>query len=190
MRNDKRQDYISWDGYFMGIAAIASFRSKDPNTQNGANIVDPVARVSLSVGYNGMPWGCDDDCFPWVRTAEKEIDKKYMYVEHAEKNAIFNAAKKGISLNGSVMYLYSERGYYPCCDCARAIIQSGIKKVIMAFVINENTDKYDWTATKRMFEAAEIECIIMDDFAKESLKMSDNFEDIGCLRHVKKIDAK
>jgi dCMP deaminase len=179
MKKDKRQKYISWDGYFMGMAAIASFRSKDPNTQNGAYIVDPVTLIPLSVGYNGFPRGCSDDSFPWVRDGDKEYETKYPYSEHSERNAIYNAARKGISLEGSVIYLYSERGYYPCSDCARAIIQSGIKEVIMAFCIKDNTDKYDWTATKKMFEASKIKIRVMDDsFIENVVIISDKFMEI------------
>jgi dCMP deaminase len=161
--SDKRQEYIGWDSYFMGLAAIASFRSKDPNTQNGACIVDPSALTILSMGYNGFPRNCSDDSFPWAREAANKNDCKFPYVEHAERNAIFNAARRGIALEGSHIYIYSEKGYYPCDECTRAIIQSGIKRVIMSFAIKTNTDKYDWTATKRMLSAAQIEVLLMTD---------------------------
>jgi len=152
----KRELYIDWDSYFMGLAAVASFRSKDPSTQNGACIVDPVSMSPLSMGYNGFPRGCSDDEFPWAREADKVYNTKYPYVEHAERNAIFNAARKGVSLDGAEIYIYSEKGYYPCDECTRAIIQSGIVRIIMAFGINENTDKYDWTATREMIKASGI----------------------------------
>ena len=180
MKDDKRKDYITWDGYFMGIATIASFRSKDPNTQNGACIVDPIDMIPLSIGYNGFPRNCEDDSFPWARHAEKEYDTKYPYVEHAERNSIYSAARKGIKIDGSVIYLYSEKGYYPCSDCARAIIQAGIKEVIMASQISDNTDKYDWTATKRMFKASGVKIRIIENvFIIDSDMISGRFKQIN-----------
>ena len=152
--SEKREEYISWDAYFLGLAAMASFRSKDPSTQNGACVVDPDSLSPLSLGYNGFPRGCSDDDFPWGRDSDKPEETKYPYVEHAERNAIFNAARKGISLDGSIMYIYSEKGYYPCDECARAIIQSGITRVIMGWAIDGETDKYSWGATQRMFKEA------------------------------------
>ncbi len=151
----KREEVVSWDGYFMGKAALASFRSKDPNTQNGACIVDMNSHTPLVSGYNGFPRGCSDDEFPW------SSPEKYPYAEHAERNAIFNAAKLGIALDGSVLYFYSERGYYPCADCARAIIQSGIKKVILAFAIQEDTDNWHWSEPLKMLKAVDIPVEIM-----------------------------
>lgn len=150
----KREEYIDWDTYFLGLAALASFRSKDPSTQNGCVIVDPSTLHPLVSGYNGFPRGCSDDEFPWDRTADNIGDTKYPYVEHSERNAIFLAAGRGISLSGSVLYLYSEKGYYPCNECARAIIQSGIREVKMAWAMDGNTDVYDWNITKRMFDKA------------------------------------
>jgi len=157
--NSKRKDYISWNSYFIGLAAISSFRSKDPNTQIGACIVQDDSPVAI--GYNGFPRGCSDNDFPWDREGKHDYETKYPFVEHAERNAIFNAAKRGISLNGATIYLYSEKGYYPCSECARAIIQSGIKKLVMSHAIPENTDKYDWTATKKMLKASEVKIIIL-----------------------------
>ena len=153
MIDDKRKDYLDWDSYFMAIAFISALRSKDPHTRNGACVVNPDTKRIISVGYNGFPRCCSDNEFPWAREAEHSYDSKYDYVIHAERNSI-NNAKQDIS--GSTMYLYSERGYYPCSSCAQDIVQSGIKEVIMAFCIGENTDKYNWTATKRMFKAANI----------------------------------
>ncbi len=91
----KRQDYISWDEYFMGVSVLAAKRSKDPNTQVGACIVD-ANNVILSTGYNGFPIGCSDDVFPWDRSAENRADTKYPYVVHAELNAILNAGGKSL----------------------------------------------------------------------------------------------
>ena len=141
----KRKDYISWDEYFMGIALLSSYRSKDPNTQVGCCIVGSDNRV-LSVGYNGFPIGCSDDEFPWDREAKSSYDTKYNYVAHAELNAILNF--KGISLQGSKLYVV----LFPCNECAKAIIQSGIKQVIYIDDKYANTDGVK--SSKRMFDAA------------------------------------
>ncbi len=138
----KRNDYISWDEYFMGVALLASKRSKDPNTQVGACIVDK-NNVILSTGYNGFPYGCSDDEFPWERDGD---DTKYKYVVHAELNAILNS--RGKSLTGAKLYV----DLFPCNECAKAIIQSGIGEVVYLY------DKYAHTAetqaSKRMLTAA------------------------------------
>ena len=136
----KRKDYISWDEYFMGVAILASKRSKDPNTQVGACIVDN-NNIILSTGYNGFPFGCSDDDYPWCRDGE---DTKYNYVVHAELNAILNA--RGKNLKGARLYV----DLFPCNECAKAIIQSGIKEVVY------KSDKYATSdnviASKRMFD--------------------------------------
>ena len=141
---DKRQDYISWDEYFMGVAILASQRSKDPSTQVGACIIDGEKRI-LSTGYNGFPQGCSDDEFPWNRD-ESVGETKYQYVVHAELNAILNASGK--KLAGATLYV----GLFPCNECAKAIIQSGIKEVIYL------SDKYHGTppmeASRKMLNAA------------------------------------
>ncbi len=141
----KREDYISWDEYFMGVSLLASMRSKDPNTQVGACIVNENKKI-MSVGYNGFPLGCDDNCFPWERKGNSEYDTKYPYVCHAELNAILNNA--GAPLNGCSIYV----ALFPCNECAKAIIQCGIKHVYYL------SDKYKDTdgvrASKRMFDAA------------------------------------
>ncbi len=138
----KRKDYITWDEYFMGIAMLAAKRSKDPNTQVGACIVSP-DNIIISTGYNGMPTGCSDDVFPWAREGE---ETKYPYVVHAELNAILNA--NGRDLRGSRLYV----ALFPCNECAKAIIQSGVKEVLYL------SDKYSDTmlnlASKRMLQAA------------------------------------
>ena len=141
----KRTDYINWDEYFMGIAMLAARRSKDPNTQAGACIVSQ-DNIIISTGYNGMPKGCSDDEFPWDRKGENEAATKYPYVVHAELNAILNAS--GRDLRGSRIYV----ALFPCNECAKAIIQSGIKEVIYL------SDKYHDTmlnlVSKRMLSAA------------------------------------
>ncbi|MBQ4153142.1 MAG: dCMP deaminase family protein [Oscillospiraceae bacterium] len=140
----KRKDYITWDEYFMGVAILASKRSKDPNTQVGACIVSQ-DQIILSTGYNGFPSGCSDDEFPWGRDGN---ETKYPYVVHAELNAILNS--NGKSLHGASIYV----ALFPCNECAKAIIQSGIKEVIYL------SDKYAETdatkASKRMLNAAGI----------------------------------
>ena len=142
----KRTDYISWDEYFMGIAMLAAKRSKDPSTQVGACIVSE-DNIIISTGYNGMPKGCSDDEFPWEREGE---DTKYPYVVHAELNAILNA--NGRSLKGSKLYV----ALFPCNECAKAIIKSGLKEVVYL------SDKYGSTpttlASKRMLAAAGVKC--------------------------------
>ena len=140
----KREDYISWDEYFMGVALLAAKRSKDPNTQVGACIVNENKKI-MSVGYNGFPLGCSDDDFPWDRSADSDYDTKYPYVCHAELNAILNASG---DLRGCKVYV----ALFPCNECAKAIIQSGIKEVVYISDKYRNTDSV--RASKRMFDAA------------------------------------
>ena len=111
----KRQDYISWDEYFMGVAMLSGMRSKDPNSQVGACIVSEDNKI-LSMGYNGFPKGCSDDEFPWAREGEPLVTK-YLYVTHSELNAILNY--RGGSLEGAKLYV----SLFPCNECAKAIIQ-------------------------------------------------------------------
>lgn len=129
----------------MGIAELASKRSKDPDTQNGVCIINKDNRV-VSVGYNGFPRGCSDDEFPWTRP------EKYDYVIHAEQNAIINSTTP---LKGCILYLYSENGYYPCNECAKLISQAGICEVVLKFVENENENykRYKRDITKKIFSA-------------------------------------
>ena len=137
----KRQDYISWDEYFMGIAMLSAERSKDGHTQVGACIVDENNKI-LSLGYNGMPIGCDDDKMPWERTGEN-LNTKYMYVCHAELNAILNTR---IPLRGAKLYVT----LFPCNECAKAIIQSGIREIV--YLSDKYSGEDDNTASKRMFD--------------------------------------
>ena len=140
----KRQDYISWDEYFMGVAMLSAMRSKDPHTQVGACIVSEDNKI-LSMGYNGFPAGCSDDAFPWAREGEP-LDNKYLYSAHSELNAILNY--RGGSLEGAKLYV----SLFPCNECAKAIIQAGIKTLIYA------SDKYAESpavkASKTMLNAA------------------------------------
>ena len=140
----KRQDYISWDEYFMGIALLSAMRSKDNNSQVGACIVSPENKI-LSLGYNGMPIGCNDDDMPWDREGD-ELETKYMYVCHAELNAILNAG--GNSLKDCRIYV----ALFPCNECAKAIIQSGINEVI--YISDKYADSDATLASKRMLASA------------------------------------
>ena len=140
----KRTDYLSWDAYFMGVALLSAQRSKDNHTQVGACIVNAENKV-VSVGYNGMPTGCNDDMMPWERDGGF-LDTKYAYVCHAELNAILN--RNAASLQGCRLYV----SLFPCNECAKAIIQAGIKTLVY------DCDKYSDTASviasKRMLNAA------------------------------------
>ena len=140
----KRTDYINWEEYFMGIAMLAAKRSKDPNTQVGACIVSK-DNIIISTGYNGMPKGCSDDEFPWARSGA-EVDTKYPYVVHAELNAILNA--NGRDLRGSRIYV----ALFPCNECAKAIIQSGVKEAL--YLSDKYKDTMGNLASKRMLDAA------------------------------------
>ncbi len=140
----KRENYISWDEYFMAVAKLAGMRSKDPNSQVGSCIVSADNKI-LSMGYNGFPRGCSDEEFPWAREGLEE-ETKYPYVVHSELNAILNY--RGGSLEGAKLYV----SLFPCNECAKAIIQSGIKTIVY------DDDKYDGTpsvlTSKRMLDAA------------------------------------
>lgn len=157
----KRQDYISWDEYFMGVSLLAAKRSKDPNTQVGACIVDN-SNVILSTGYNGFPVGCSDDDLPWDRTGE---DTKYPYVVHAELNAILNSGGK--SLRGAIIYV----GLFPCNECAKAIIQSGIKEVV--YLNDKYANEKSTLASKRILRMAGVKMRRLTPRAK---KLVLNFE--------------
>lgn len=143
----KRDNYISWESYFMGIAQLSALRSKDPSTQVGACIVSSNNKI-LSMGYNGLPIGCSDDEFPWTSGIEVE-DSKYLYVTHAELNAILNY--RGAGLDSTTLYVTQ----FPCNECAKAIIQSGIKKII--YYLDKHPDRADVVASKRMLEAAGVD---------------------------------
>ena len=142
--NKKRKNYISWDEYFMGVSKLSGMRSKDPSTQVGACIVSEENKI-LSMGYNGFPMGCSDDEFPWEREGDN-LDTKYPYVTHSELNAILNY--RGGSLEGAKIFV----SLFPCNECAKAIIQSGIKMVVY------DSDKYAESdsvrASKKMMDAA------------------------------------
>jgi dCMP deaminase len=167
MMAQKRADYISWDDYFMGIAVLSAQRSKDPNSQVGACIVNEENKI-VGIGYNGFPIGCSDDELPWAREAAAACDTKYPYVCHAEMNAILN--KIAVELRNCRIYTT----LFPCNECSKLIIQSGIRQVIYL------SDKYRETescvASRRMFDMArvayepyqsKVERIVID-FAQEA----------------------
>ena len=147
----KRANYIDWDEYFMGVAILSAKRSKDPGTQVGACIVTPDKRI-VGVGYNGLPAGCSDDDFPWDREGDF-LNSKYAYVCHAELNAILNSTK---NLKGCTIYV----DLFPCNECAKSIIQSGISEIVYL------SDKYDNTdsniASKKLLNAANVKLRQLD----------------------------
>jgi dCMP deaminase len=143
----KRTDYISWDDYFMGVAQLSAHRSKDPNTQVGACIVNAKRRI-IGIGYNGFPAGCSDDKLPWDRQGDF-LDTKYPYVCHAEMNAITNSSNKP-ELEGATLYV----SLFPCNDCAKLIIQVGIKEVV--FLSDKYNDDPVFVAARKMFDMAKV----------------------------------
>ena len=159
----KRQDVLSWDSYFMGLAHLSAKRSKDPSTQVGAVIVDSNKHV-IGIGYNGLPVGCSDDEFPWGREGGM-LESKYAFVVHAELNAILNSPR---SLAGCTLYV----SLFPCNECAKAIIQSGIRKVVY------ECDKYakedNVIASKKMLRAAGVELVQLDKKISLSVKIEQN----------------
>ena len=148
MATKKREGYISWDEYFMGIALLSACRSKDPGTQVGACIVNRQNKI-VGTGYNGMPMGCHDDEFPWSKQGDF-LETKYPYVCHAELNAILNNI--GMDLHGCKIYT----ALFPCNECTKAIIQAGIAEVIYL------SDKYNGQdsakASRKMLETAGVTC--------------------------------
>lgn len=144
MSSEKRTDYISWDDYFMGIAMLSAKRSKDPSTQVGACIVNEDNKI-VGIGYNGFPRGCSDEDLPWAREGKTSLDTKYPFVVHAEQNAILNSTT---ALKGCKLYV----ALFPCNECCKLIIQSGIKEILYL------DDKYSETesvkASKKMMDLA------------------------------------
>ena len=147
----KDKNYIVWDEYFMGVAILSSKRSKDPSTKVGACIVNEDKKI-VGIGYNGFPAGCSDDVFPWDREGDY-LECKYPYVVHAEPNAILNST---VSLKNATIYVT----LFPCNECAKLIIQSGIKEIV--FVSDKYHDTEASTASRRMFDAAKVKYRQMD----------------------------
>jgi len=165
---DKRTDFISWNDYFMGIAILSAHRSKDPNSQVGACIVSPERKI-VGIGYNGFPLGCSDDALPWSREADSDLDTKYPYVCHAELNAIMN--KNAADVAGCTVYVT----LFPCNECTKLIIQSGIRKIV--FLSDKYHDSDASRAARRMLDMAGVEyCafqpdsdgVVAIDFAREA----------------------
>jgi dCMP deaminase len=148
---DERKNVLTWDEYFIGLAHLSALRSKDPHTQVGAAIVDENHRV-VSVGYNGMPKGCDDKVFPWSRDG-KLLDTKYAFVVHAELNAILNSKWP---VAGCTIYV----SLFPCNECAKAIIQSGIRRIV--YESDKYADSETTLASKKMLKAAGVELKQLD----------------------------
>ncbi|KAK3929990.1 Deoxycytidylate deaminase [Frankliniella fusca] len=148
-RTKKREDYILWDDYFMSIAFLVSNRSKDPSTQVGACIVNKQNRI-VGQGYNGMPRRCRDHEFPWDKTSSNPLETKYFYVCHAEMNAIFN--KNCADISNCKIYTV----LFPCNQCAKTIIQSGITEVV--YMCDKNRNKPEAIASLKMLKAAGVIC--------------------------------
>ena len=142
--NEKRKDYISWDEYFMAIAKLSAMRSKDPNTRVGACIVSDDNRI-LSIGYNGAPNGFDDEKFPWGRDGEN-LNTKYPYVCHAELNVILNYRGNKKDFENARMYV----DLFPCNECAKIIIQSGVKEII--YLSDKYANSENNIASRRLFD--------------------------------------
>ena len=159
----KRENYLSWDEYFMGIAFLSGMRSKDPSTQVGACIIDEDRKI-IGIGYNGFPQGSSDDEMPWGREGEF-LETKYPYVVHAELNPILNSIK---SLKNCTIYVT----HFPCNECAKAITQAGIKRVVYFSDKHKNLDSTK--ASRRIFENAEVETVHLK-IAKKNIVI--NFDD-------------
>ncbi|XP_060134710.1 deoxycytidylate deaminase isoform X3 [Zootoca vivipara] len=163
----KRDDYLEWPEYFMAVAFLSAQRSKDPNSQVGACIVNSENKI-VGIGYNGMPNGCSDDLLPWTRIADSKLDTKYPYVCHAELNAIMN--KNSADVKGCSMYV----ALFPCNECAKLIIQAGIKEVI--FMSDKYHDTLEMTAARRLFDLAGI---IYRKFKPKCSKIVIDFDSIN-----------
>ena len=164
---EKRKNVPSKTNVYMAMAKLISKRSKDPNTQVGAVIVSSDDRI-LSVGYNGFPNGCSDDEFPWARSAKREYDTKYPYVVHAELNAILNFRGDNKAFEGSTLYVT----LFPCHECAKAIIQSGITRLV--YLDNKYQDTEDFKESLRMLKSASIVIDPYTDLEKEIIDIGDS----------------
>lgn len=160
----KRLDYLDWDTYFMAVAKLSAKRSKDPSTQVGACIVSEDNRI-LSIGYNGTPNGFDDDVFPWDREGHP-LETKYLYVVHAERNAILNYRGNRRDFINAKIYV----DLFPCNECAKEIIQSGIKEVIYLSDKYSNTDEV--IASKRLFDTCGIIYRALDEEKRKEIVLS------------------
>jgi len=162
--NLQRKDYLDWDEYFMAIAKLSAMRSKDPNTQVGACVVSEDNRI-LSIGYNGTPNGFCDDCFPWKREG-KPTETKYLYVVHAERNAILNYRGNTKDLENARIYV----DLFPCNECAKEIIQSGIKEVI--YLSDKYANSTETIVSKTLFDTCGVSYRQLNKEHQKVLKIS------------------
>lgn len=158
----KREDYIDWETYFMGVAYLSAQRSKDPSTQVGACIVNEDNRI-VSIGYNGLPSGCNDEDFPWERDGEL-AETKYPYVVHAELNAILNTTT---NIKGCSIYVT----HFPCNECAKAVIQSGIAEIVYAS--DKHAEMLTTTISRKMLETAGVAMRKIPEFSVEIKHQTD-----------------
>jgi len=154
----KRTDYLSWEEYFMAVAQLSAMRSKDPNTQVGACIVNRNRRI-IGIGYNGFPTGCSDDELPWAREGDL-LDTKYPYVCHAEMNAITNSSNKA-DLDGASLYV----SLFPCNECAKLMVQVGIKEVV--YLEDKYHDENVFVAARRIFDMAGVKYRLLKPLRRE-----------------------
>ena len=162
----KRDNYLEWSDYFMAIAFLSAQRSKDPCSQVGACIVNDENKI-VAIGYNGMPIGCSDEDFPWGKASSNRLETKYMYVCHAELNAILN--KNSSDVKGCTIYV----ALFPCNECAKIIIQSGIRRV--RYASDKHHDKPETIAARRMFDAAGV---LYENYKPKMKKLEIDFEAI------------
>lgn len=174
----KRKDYLSWDEFFMGIAKLSAGRSKDPNTQVGACIVSEDNRI-LSIGYNGAPNNFNDDLFPWNREGNP-TETKYMYVCHAEANSINNYLGSRKDLRGARLYV----DLFPCNECAKDIIQAGIKEVVYL------SDKYNGSdenkVSKHLFDSCGVKYRKMESKDQRVMRLSLKPDEV--IKYIEKED--
>ena len=162
--NLQRKDNLKWDEYFMAVAKLSAMRSKDPNTQVGACIVSKDNRI-LSIGYNGTPNGYQDEYFPWERTGNP-LDTKYLYVVHAERNAILNFRGNNNELEGAKIYV----DLFPCNECAKEIIQSGIKEVI--YLSDKYANTNETIVSKRLFDSCGVSYRQLEKEYQKNIKIN------------------
>lgn len=179
MANDsptkKRENYIDWPEYFMATAFLAAKRSKDPSTQVGACIVNEDLKI-VGVGYNGFPIGCGDDDFPWGKTSDDRLETKYMYVCHAEVNAVLN--KNSADLKNCTIYV----ALFPCNECAKVIIQSRIKEVV--YMSDKHAGKVETIASKQLLNAAGVKYTQFVPKRKQILIDFTEIEDAGSFNQL------
>ena len=162
-KNQKRKDYLGWDEYFMAIAKLSAMRSKDPSTQVGACIVSNDNRI-LSIGYNGAPNGYDDDKFPWGREGNA-LETKYPYVCHAEMNAVLNYRGSKKDLEDAKIFVY----LFPCNECAKILIQSGIKEVV--YLSDKYADLEDNIASRKLLNECGVQYRKLEVKHKKEIKL-------------------